>query len=309
MRSQYQPHGTAPSMKEFVIRLTKFTSILLALMVITLPGVTHSRDQNITAHPFVVTGVVKNTNNATLIEDFADYLSKRSGYPLKVVFATSYSDLTKKMHDDPNAIGWTCGAPYVQDHKMYNQQLIAVPTFNHLATYYSIVLTRHVRPEKKLSDFKNGVLAYSDPRSNSGYLAPKYALHKQGINIESYFRLLLNAGNHEGSIEALLSGLADVAAVDEYIWIAYVKANPKAAKKLKEIERMGPYPFTPIVASKGVNKVDIEKLTLTLINMKNNNAGKKILDKFVLNSFVIKTDAFYSPINKMLEHVDLKTGI
>ncbi len=262
-----------------------------------------------TVHPFVVTGVVKNSNSSLILENFSQYLSQHSGYPLKVVYAENYSDLSRKMRNNPHAIGWTCGVPYAQDQKSDNQQLVAVPTFKQNATYYSLVLTRSNRSEKSLIDFKNGILAYSDPRSNSGFLAPKYALFKQGIDMQEHFRLLLNAGNHEGSIDALLNGLADVAAVDEYIWISYIKDFPEAKNKLHEIERMGPYPFTPIVASKGVTSQQLKSLTSALKNMNNNSRGKKLLKQFNLNGFVEKKPEFYNPIRAMLKEVDIITGI
>ncbi len=259
-------------------------------------------------HPFVVTGVIKNSNSAMLLEKFSQYLSKHADYPLNVIYAANYTDLTHIMRQDPKAIGWTCGAPYVQDQQSDKQQLVAVPAFNPQATYYSVVLTRSNRKEKTLADFKNAVLAYSDPRSNSGFLAPKYALFKQSIDMKKHFRLLLNAGNHEGSIEALLSGLADVAAVDEYIWLAYLKDYPQANHKLREIERMGPYPFTPIVASRGVSQQQVNKLMHALTNMHNDLQGKQILQQFNLDKFVNKNPDFYNPIRDMLNEVEIKTG-
>ncbi len=291
------------------MHLNKLPLLIFAVISLALPSILQAHKNHDTSiNPFVVTGVVKNTNNSTLLEDFSNYLSQHSGYPLKVIFASNYTDLSQKMRNNPLAIGWTCGAPYVQDHNMYNQQLIAVPTFNHQPTYYSIVLTRSDRNEKTLADFKNGILSYSDPRSNSGFLSPKHALYKQGIDINTHFRLLLNAGNHEGSIEALLNGLSDVAAVDEYIWLAYLKDNPNAKNTLREIERMGPYPFTPIVASSGVTKQNIRKLTAALVNMKNDNKGRNLLKKLYLDGFVRKTHEFYNPIESMLKDVDISTG-
>jgi len=284
-------------------------SLLFCILALGFSSTLQAHHDNDAAHSFVITGVVKNSNNDKLITDFTQYISKHSNYPLKVVYASNYTDLTRKMRNDPHAIGWTCGAPYVQDHKMFKQQLVAVPTFNQRPTYYSIVLTRNNRSEKTLADFKDGVLAYSDPRSNSGFLAPKYALFKKNINIEKHFRLLLNAGNHEGSIEALLNNLADVAAVDEYIWLAYIKENPETKKQLHEIERMGPYPFTPIVASEKVNKASIQKITNVLVNMQKDSQGKLILEKLALDSFVKKDHKFYTSINEMLKEVNIKTGM
>lgn len=282
--------------------------IMFAGFWLCLSGLVCAQSNDITAHPFVVTGVVQNSNSALLLKEFSDYLSQHAGYPLKLSYAANYSELSKKMRDDPHAIGWTCGAPYVQDSDADKQQLVAVPTFKQKPTYYSVILTRTNRAEKSLSDFKGGVLAYSDPRSNSGYLSPKYSLYKQGINMETYFRVLLNAGNHEGSIQALLSGLADVAAVDEYIWVAYLHDFPDAKNKLHEIERMGPYPFTPIVASQGVSKNDINKLTAALVKMKNDKKGRELLQKFNLDDFVKKDTEFYNPIRTMLSKVEIVKG-
>jgi phosphonate transport system substrate-binding protein len=260
-------------------------------------------------HSFVVSGVIINSDNAGLIERFSQYLASQSGYPLKVVYVNKYSELSRTLRENPDAIGWTCGAPFVQDQKSDGQQLIAVPLFNKKPTYYSVIVTQSNRTEKSLVDFKGKVLAYSDPRSNSGFLSPKYSLYKQGININQHFRLLLNAGNHEGSIQALLNGLADVAAIDEYVWLAYLKLHPENKNKLKELERMGPFPFTPIVSGKNLSKKNINNIALALTNMSNNAEGKKLLTAFYLDGFVIKKPAFYQPISDMLEKVDIESGI
>lgn len=212
------------------------------------------------------------------------------------------------LRENPDAVGWTCGAPYVQDSEASGQQLIAVPLLNKKPTYYSLILTRTGRSEKTLADFKHSVLAYSDPRSNSGFLSPKYALYKQGIDIDKHFRLLLDTGNHESSINALLNNLADVAAVDEYVWLAYLNKHPEASKTLHEIERMGPFPFTPIVAGSEISAGDISKLSSALLDMSDDTEGQKLLSEFYLDGFVKKEPAFYQPIKNMLEEVNIDSG-
>ncbi|VAW61264.1 hypothetical protein MNBD_GAMMA08-1422 [hydrothermal vent metagenome] len=287
------------------MRTLNLAFLTFVAILFSFSSVIQAHDTTEPAHNFIVTGVAKNSSNSILLEKFKSYLTKHSGIHLNLVYAKNYTDLSKKMHNDPLAIGWTRGVPYVQDHALYNQQLIAVPTFNQKPTYYSLVLTDNDRTEKTLADFKGDVLAFSDIRSNSGFLSPTYALYKQGIDIKKHFRYLLNARNHEGSIVALLNGLADVAAVDEYIWLSFIKDDPQAKKKLRIVERMGPYPFTPIVASKDVTQTDIKKLTAALVNMKNDDQGKVILKNFVLDGFVEKPHAFYNPIALMLEYVDI----
>lgn len=284
----------------------RLTNLALIFFLTTLhSSLVYSSTQS---HPFVVSGVIINSDNAKLINRFVDYLSTRSGYPLKVKYVKKYTELSHTLRDHPDAIGWTCGAPFVQDSQSMGQQLIAVPLFNRQPTYHSIVLTQKNRQETSLVDFKGSVFAYSDSRSNSGFLAPKFALHKANMNINTHFRLLIDTGSHEGSIEALLNGLADVAAVDEYVWQAYYRLHPEAKKMLKAVEVMGPFPFTPIVAGKNVKPEKIRKLSSILSDMNNDEQGKAILSEFYLDGFVVKKPDFYQPIKDMLSEVELETG-
>lgn len=249
-------------------------------------------------HSFVVSDVVVNSGQARQIESFVHLLSEKSGYPMQAVFTSNYTELSNILREHPDAVGWTCGAPYVEDHKAYGQQLIAVPLFHGKPLYHSLILARKGRPEKRLADFKGEVLAYSDIRSNSGFVSPAYALLGKHIDISKYFRLTIDTGSHENSIAALLSGLADVAAVDEYVWVEYVKAHPEAAGKLQELERMGPYPFTPVVAGHGIDERTKKKLQDALTSMK---AGSQIMLSFGLDGFTLEPDSFYAPIAKMLD--------
>jgi len=290
------------------ITLRQVTTHLLAIAFLIIGQANPVQASNDIQQPFVVSGVIINSHNGNLIERFTKYLSTQSGYPLQVMYVNKYSDLSRVLRENPKAVGWTCGAPYVQDSESSGQQLVAVPLFNQKPTYHSLILTRRERSEKTLADFKGGVLAYSDPRSNSGFLSPKYTLFKQGIDINKHFRLLLNTGSHEGSIKALINNLADVAAVDEYVWQSYLKTHPEADKVLHEIERMGPFPFTPIVTGNEVSASDIKKLSSVLLNMNNETAGKKLLAEFNLDGFVEKKPDFYQPIKNMLKEVNIDTG-
>ncbi len=255
------------------------------------------------AHDFVVTGVVLNSGDAKLMERFARFLSEKAGYPMHVVYASNYTELSDRLRDHPDDVGWTCEAPFVEDHKAYGQQLVAVPLFDGKPLFHSLVMTQKGRKEKRLADFGGEVFAYSDIRSNSGYVAPAYELHQEHIDITRHFRLLIDAGSHERSIEALLSGLADVAAVDEYVWVQYAKAHPDAVGKLQVLERMGPYPFTPIVAGTGVDPAAMKRLENALTGMKADGKGHVLLENLGLDGFVLEPARFYTPIEKMLNAI------
>ena len=248
---------------------------------------------------FVITGVVVNSGSAKSLSDFINYIASHSGTKLKPVFVDTYAELSARLRVNPSSLGWTCGAPYVEDHKNDGQQLISVPLFNGQPTYYSVILTQKNRPEKNLAAFKDKILVYSDPRSNSGYLAPTYHLLQKGINLKEHFKIAIHSGNHEKSLTALINGLADVAAVDEYVWVEYSKQYPEAMTQLKEIERLGPFPFTPVVAGKNVDKATLEVLQRVLTTMNQSEEGKKLLNILSIDGFVNKPNSFFQPIADM----------
>lgn len=249
----------------------------------------------------VLSGVVLEQGTNKLSAKFITWLSKKADYPLAVKYADSYQSLSKTLREHPECLAWTCGAPFIEDHASDQQQLIAVPLFHGEPTYHSLVVTRTGRNEKTLNDFKGLIFAYSDSRSNSGFIAPSYALQQQNIDINIHFRYLMPTGLHEYSIEALLANLADVACIDEYVFMQYLKLHPDAKEKLLVLEKIGPFPFTPIVAGRLVSHDVITRLQQALLNMPNDPEGKEILQQLGLDGFVIKQPSFYKPIYDMLQ--------
>lgn len=277
-------------------------SFLLSIAVLLFSPSPDSQADTDSRHPFVITGVVVNSGASRLLNNFVTYLSQESGYPMQAIFVDSYNELSKLLRDHPEAIGWTCGAPFIEDNIKDGQQLVSIPLLNGKPLYYSLIVRAVGRPERTLSDFGGQVLAYSDPRSNSGFLAPSYRLKQQNIDIRKHFRLLLHVGNHERSIESLINGLADVAAIDEYVWIEYSKIHPDINNSLEVIERIGPYPFTPLVAGKSVSAHVVERLRKSLENMPKSRRGQQLLSNFGLDGFVQQPVSFYQPIQNMYRH-------
>jgi len=273
---------------------------LLALLFAVLPA--HA--ERMTSWTFVVSGIVPSSDNWVHIEQFTAWLGSATGYHFTPLLASSYSELSEEIRYNPHAIGWTCGLPYVEDHNQYGQRLIAVPLFKGAPVYHSLILAKKNSTAHSLRDFRGKAFGYSDPRSNSGFLAPSLALKRYvGKKPQEFFKLTMRTGLHENSIRALRTGAVDVAAVDEYVWVEYLKQHPEANQEIKEIERFGPFPFTPIVAGSQVTEETIHRLQGALSKMLTTPKGRDILQAFGLDGFVIKSDTFYNPIREMLREL------
>jgi len=253
-------------------------------------------------HLFVISGVIVNSGASKKVERFVKMIEKKSGYKLKPFYVNSYDRISETLRYHPDAIAWSCGATFVQDKIKDNQQLVAVPLFNGMPIYNSVVIARKDDSRKRIIDFKGGIFAYSDPRSNSGYLSPAMFLKKHGFDVDDFFRLKILTGTHERSIESVYKGLADISAIDEYIWVEYLRTKPYLARELHVIKKLGPFPFTPIVAGSGVEKKVIKKIQNSLVNMEEDEL-KSFKKDFHMDGFVVKDASFYEPIKKMLQNI------
>jgi len=256
-------------------------------------------------HLFVISSVVINAGTNKKINNFVDMIEKDTGYKLKPFYVNSYDRLSEILRKNPDSLAWTCGLPYIEDSLKDNQQLVAVPLYNEKPTYSSFIVARKDDTRKNFTDFKNSIFSYSDIRSNSGYLAPAVFLKKNGFNIDEFFRVKILTGTHEDSIKSVYNGLADVAAIDEYVWIEYIKSRPHISDKLYVIEKTGPYPFTPIVAGSAMTEQTLKKIRSSLVNM-NKSKLKTFKNDFNMDGFILKNKSFYNPIQQMLNYVNGK---
>jgi len=280
--------------------MKKSTIYLLAsLFLFSIPSYAYAGSSKL-----ALSGVVLDQGDNVALSRFTTWLAKQANYNLTPSYKESYQDITNYLSDHRKSLAWTCGAPFVEDYKKYGQQLIAVPLFNGKPTYHSLVIAKKGRIEHSLADFKEKVFAYSDPRSNSGFVAPAFALKKQGIDINKHFRLMVHAGSHEGSIDAVLNDFVDVANVDEYILVQHMRAHPEDKGKLLVLEKFGPFPFTPIVAGSDTPEAVIERLQKALTSMHLDPEGLKILESLGLDGFVVKPVSFYQPISDMLDNLN-----
>ncbi len=78
--------------------------------------------------------------------------------------------------------------------------------------YYSVFYVRRDSPIKTIADAKGKNLCLVDPNSASGNQVPRFALTRQGIDVETHFAKTVYTGSHENAIIALQQGQCEVAA-------------------------------------------------------------------------------------------------
>lgn len=141
----------------------------------------------------------------------------------------------------------TCGMPY---RTVLHPKVLLVGTPDYglpecpPGYYCSVLVTRTNAPETTEQEFRNGVFAYNEGLSQSGWAGPMTHLQRLGIS----FSALLQTGSHLASARAVADGKADLAGLDAITWELLRKHEP-LAQSLKEVARTQPTPGLPFITS------------------------------------------------------------
>src|SRR5262245_2475768 len=77
--------------------------------------------------------------------------------------------------------------------------------------YYSVLYVKSSSVVQTIQDLKGKNLCLVDPNSTSGNNVPRYAMHKMGIDPETFFSKVVYAGSHENAVIAVHQGTCDAA--------------------------------------------------------------------------------------------------
>ena len=143
----------------------------------------------------------------------------------------------------------TCGMPY-RTALHGEVALVGTPDYGlpdcPPGHYRSVFVSRKATGDRTLADLANGVFAYNDALSQSGWAAPMHHLAARDLRPAR----LVATGSHAGSARAVATGRADLAALDALTWALLQEHDPVAAE-LAEIGATDPTPGLPYITALG----------------------------------------------------------
>ena len=143
----------------------------------------------------------------------------------------------------------TCSLPFRS--RLHEQvQLVGTPDYGlpdcPPGYYFSYLIRRRDDTRDLETLAKQGVLAFNDPGSQSGYAAPLAHLAAQGLHPETS----LQTHAHLKSVSAVLMGKADYAAIDAVTLMLWAADDPDAMAFLDAFDRTEPTPGLPYITAR-----------------------------------------------------------
>ncbi|SHI78367.1 ABC transporter, phosphonate, substrate-binding protein [Shimia gijangensis] len=148
----------------------------------------------------------------------------------------------------------TCGMPFrLELHARV--QLVGTPDYGlpdcPPGFYNSVIVARRDAGDVTLTELCDGVFAYNEPVSQSGWAAPM--VHMQALGLTP--NQTLQTGAHILSAQAVATGKADFAALDALTW-ALIQRYDAFADDLQVIAKTTPTPTLPFITGPG-QRVDV----------------------------------------------------
>ncbi|PKK90515.1 MAG: hypothetical protein CVV64_09125 [Candidatus Wallbacteria bacterium HGW-Wallbacteria-1] len=250
-------------------------------------------------------------------EPMMKYLAARLGVDeVKLVSATDYKGIVDLLKNDSADMAWMGTFNYLDAQRSVDVVPVVRPKRFGKSTYGGLVIAHQDSGIEKLTQLKGKSFAFVDRKSASGYLFPKAALIRNGIDPEHDFSEVKYLKQHDSVCMAVLYRKIDAGAIYDDARMK-LKSREQAAK-LKVIETIANIPNEPIVVSRKLDKATVEKITSAFLSLSMENPdGKVVLEQFNsvcadhIEGFEKADDADYDVIRDMdrvLKEFDARNG-
>jgi phosphonate transport system substrate-binding protein len=190
--------------------------LIAAAAVISMVGTARAADWK-SQYPELTFAVVP-AENATGVSDryapFVDYLSKELGVPVKLRVASDYAAVIEGQRAGNIQIAYYGPASYSTAFLtgVKTEPFVTTRNDDGAIGYYSVIYVKAESPYEDIHDLKGKTIGFVDPNSTSGYNAPRFYLHKAGIEVDDFFGKSVVTGSHENAVIAVEKGTVDCAA-------------------------------------------------------------------------------------------------
>lgn len=247
----------------------------------------------------VAVGAMKSPQaTLTQYEGFLAYLGEQLDRPVELVQRRTYAEVNELLRTGDAALGFVCSGAYVQGRRAFGMELLVVPEVHHETTYYSYIIVPNESTAGSLNDLRGHSFAFTDPLSNSGYLAPLWRLRDFAASAGDFFVSTTYTYSHDNSIRAVADRIVDGAAIDSLVYEEAIEQKPNYRATVRVIEQLGPYPNAPVVVHPQLAQHLKEQLRALLLGMAGTPEGRGALSRLRVDRFVTLPDSAYDTIHR-----------
>jgi phosphonate transport system substrate-binding protein len=240
-----------------------------------------------------IAAVISPQGSAESYAPLLDYLAKKLDRPVERVQRRTYSEVNDLVRNGEVDMAFVCTSSYLVGSREFGMQLLVAPQVNGEVAYRADVIVPANSPAQSFADLRGKVFAFTDPMSFSGRIYPTYLLQKMGEQPETFFDYTFLTYSHDDAIQAVASGLADGASVDNLVYDFAIKRDPGLAKRVRVIHVSPAFGMPPVVVSPSIRPQLRADLADILLHMDDDPQGRLALQALDYDRFVTVSDEDY----------------
>ena len=239
------------------------------------------------------------------LEKWRLYMERKLHRPVEFTRRDRYIETMDLLRLKKLDFAWICDYPYVQFRKQV--KLLAVPVHDGRPYYQSyLIVPAGDKTTKSILDLKDKVFAYTDPYSNTGYLAPRFELQHAGEDPARYFHKTFFAWSHRRVLESVATGLADGGAISSHVWDTLSIGKPELTRAVRVVTKSADYGFAPFVAQVSVSDDKFRTMQKLLLEMTADEEGRALLQELNLDGFIVGDARLYERTERVIRAVGEK---
>jgi phosphonate transport system substrate-binding protein len=235
-------------------------------------------------------------------EFVARAVAERLGIETELVDGTSCDRFASGEGD----VAFLCGLPYVElaSGPQPPFELLAAPVlsgarYGGRPIYFSDVIVHADSDIHSFEELRGRTWSFNEPHSHSGYSVTRAHLAQIG-EPRGFFKLVIEAGFHQRSIELVRERVVDGSAIDSQVLEIAMREEPALANDLRIVETLGPSTIQPVVASLTLPAPLRRDLRGILLDLGHTPGEREALGPGLVAGFDVVEDADYNDIRAMV---------
>ncbi len=233
--------------------------------------------------------------------ELINYISDKVGHPIYIKQKKTYEEVNELLENSEVDFAFICSGAFIDEYKSGRIKLLVAPEIDSSVHYHAYLITQKESEINDFADLNNRSFAFTDPLSNTGRLYPLKKLYKLHKNENEFFKKIVYTYGHDISIQLVNRGIIDGSSVHGLIFEYLSLYHPEKVENIKIIEKSEEFGIPPVVIPATLSQEKVKKYKEIFLNIHNDTTGKKILDKLLINRFVVVSDTIYKSVFKLKE--------
>lgn len=233
------------------------------------------------------------------------YLSTQLGISMTLRSLPQYHAVVEEMGQDRLDGAFFGSYSYVVAHEKAGAAIIARPQWKDgISQYRGYLFTSTELGNIDVPAMKGLRLCLVSEHTTAGHLFPVKYFRQHGVSdLSKYFGRIFYAGSHDAAILAVLNHEADVGACKDTVYKALMQEHPELKDKLRVFAESEAVPSNGLAVSKRIDAQMRSRLENILLHMHESKEGRRVLDEFGAERFLLTTDADYRPVYDMANEI------